>query len=846
MSRRFWAMVMLGLMLAASARAEVCNVKVVTDASPDYSDMPSLVRSITSKWETPAEKCWAVFYWNHIARRQTSPIELHGMALTDPIRQFNDYGYTMCSTISGINQSIWEHMGLKHKYWDIANHTVCEVFYNGRWHMYDNSMSAIYTLCDGKTIAGVEDIGKAGACAASEGKVEPGHVAKYHCLNATSPRGFLTGADCARSLDEEYRCFNPNALKYRSYFYDWDYGHRYILNLKEGETYTRYYHSLGDTPAYYVPNGAKDPESVSNRYRIRGNGVWVFEPSLENAKYRSALHSATNIVATAPVGLRPERPDTPAEVIYKVHSANVVTSQVIEATFDCDNERDTASLSISTTNGLHWTPIWQTSSTGQVTAKVNLLEEVNSAYEVLVKVHLSGQCVLRGITITTTTNLNSKTQPRLNLGKNTIYVGTGEATESIVFWPDLQGSKYKQQIVEEKNISSSPKHSGWRGVVFPSKPKEDGYLVYRIDAPGEIARLTYGGRFSNRAPNSHIDLLHSFDAGKTWVKSWTLSSTEMPWDVIHYETVNVPTGCNAVWAKYQLYSPDASPTGAAIYALRMEANYKLADASFKSMEVTFTWRESQKDRSLVQRSHTQRVDKVPFRYVINVGGEDQPIMESLAVNLQGARGVVKPGYSDGKDVGGEKHVGRWVTYGKNLAAGKPYTVSIPSEANWGAGDPQGKKLTDGVKGPPYAGGISYQYGLVWNDKKNPIITVDLGAPAVCASFGMDFHGYPWWDVMKGEVKDKVQVLVSEDGQAYRPVGYLHTDWRWKELPVNHMWPDDETITGATFRLVPEKPVTARYVQYKVENARIFCATELEVLESIRQEPFDLRIALPSE
>jgi len=61
---------------------------------------------------------------NHIARRQTAPIILHGMALTDPIRQFNDYGYTMCSTISGINCSIWDAMGLKAKYWDISNHTV--------------------------------------------------------------------------------------------------------------------------------------------------------------------------------------------------------------------------------------------------------------------------------------------------------------------------------------------------------------------------------------------------------------------------------------------------------------------------------------------------------------------------------------------------------------------------------------------------------------------------------------------------------------------------------------------------------------------------------------------------
>src|SRR5512133_3473527 len=178
--------------------ADVCNLKVVTDASPDYSDMESLVHSASAKWSTAEEKCWARFYWNHIGRRQTSPMVLHGMELTDPIRQFNDYGYTMCSTVSGINCATWHFMGLRSKFWDISLHTVPEVFYAERWHMYDNSMSALYTLCDGRTLAGVEDIGRAAGCEASGGRVEPGHVARYHCLYSTGPNGFLTGADTQR------------------------------------------------------------------------------------------------------------------------------------------------------------------------------------------------------------------------------------------------------------------------------------------------------------------------------------------------------------------------------------------------------------------------------------------------------------------------------------------------------------------------------------------------------------------------------------------------------------------------------------------------------------------------
>src|SRR5262249_37288671 len=122
--KRFFLRTLVAVVTLSTAAAEVCNLKVVTDASPDYSDLPSLLHSVTAKWPSAKEQCWALFYWNHIARRQTAPMELHGLELTDPIRQFTDYGYTMCSTISGINCALWHNLGLPVKYLDISLHTV--------------------------------------------------------------------------------------------------------------------------------------------------------------------------------------------------------------------------------------------------------------------------------------------------------------------------------------------------------------------------------------------------------------------------------------------------------------------------------------------------------------------------------------------------------------------------------------------------------------------------------------------------------------------------------------------------------------------------------------------------
>ncbi len=261
--------------------------------------------------------------------------------------------------------------------------------------------------------------------------------------------------------------------------------------------------------------------------------------------------------------------------------------------------------------------------------------------------------------------------------------------------------------------------------------------------------------------------------------------------------------------------------------------------------MTFNWSERQADYALVERSHTETIAKLPHRYSINVGGSDHPVVNSLRVFGHGASKEMKHGYSDGKDVGGEKFVPRRVTYGNNLARGKNYTVSIPTDTQWGAGDPDGKRLTDGIVGPPYPGGTAPSSALLWNKGQKPEITVDLGERQKCGAFRIQLGaGWPWWDALKGQFKDKVEVLTSSDGKEFTSRGFFDLNLRWKDLPVNHFWPDEEVIAGHNFELIPATPVEARYVRYKVTPERALTVSEVEVLDFIRYEPFDLRVALP--
>jgi len=279
----------------------------------------------------------------------------------------------------------------------------------------------------------------------------------------------------------------------------------------------------------------------------------------------------------------------------------------------------------------------------------------------------------------------------------------------------------------------------------------------------------------------------------------------------------------------------------------MEASHAAAASGPERMQVTFNWIERQRDYSLVERSHTEQITTLPHRYTINVGGADHPIVNGLRIGCATPAQGLKAGYADGKDPGGAKFISKWVTYGSNLALGKPYTVSVPSGTQWGAGDPHGTRLTDGVAGPPYPGGSAPSSALCWEKGQHPEITVDLGTTASCGAFRIQLGaGWPWWDALKGEIKDQVEVLTSTDGRNYASQGFFNFNLRWKDLPANHMWPDEEVIAAHNFELIPVQPVRARYVRYQMSPERTLTVSEVEVLDQIRYEPFDLRIALPEQ
>ena len=136
------------------------------------------------------------------------------------------------------------------------------------------------------------------------------------------------------------------------------------------------------------------------------------------------------------------------------------------------------------------------------------------------------------------------------------------------------------------------------------------------------------------------------------------------------------------------------------------------------------------------------------------------------------------------------------------------------------------------------------FPAVYKQGSTPVITLDLGAPTPCGAFSIDIGGYPSQDAIKGQVKDKVELLVSLDDKDYKSLGFYDFNLRWKDLPLNVPFNDDETFQAHNLPFIPPQPVMARYVRWVLTPARMMTVSEVQVWDSIKIAPFDMKIALP--
>ncbi len=880
-------LLLAGTPLSRLANGGVYNLHLVTDNTPDYTDLPSLIASATGNWQTPQDKCIAIWRWGRRGRHQMSCAAEGGRHIMDPILHFNSYGAMNCGIISLLNIACWRQLGYQARYVQLGDHTVSEVSWDQgqTWHMFDSSMS-IYCYDHQGQVASCDQIKEAHACELSGGKSEPGHYYLYHYAPACGTHPGPSGWRCAADQPVAFgRTLEAGASSYTDGF-DVDrycqcarYGHRYVLNLKPYEAYTRYWTPLnrdrqgtesdGDL-AYFrpMPNGS-DPDGPNGENHIRGNGRWVFEPSLSSPECRQIFYDDLGIAPpsedhTGP-NLHPADSATPAWVVFKVDAANVIASMRIKATGLRATTDDSLVISVSRDAGLHWQSVWHAEGTGPQAICLTLRDEVAGVTQCLVKIEMraaqnKNNVGLDSFRVVTITQLDRLTLPKLTLGSNEVLLRADNQVETTELWPALHDNAYRLTSIEEDDVFSDKQPDGmYEATLGAGVDGRECSVTWRLTVPTDITSATYGVISTNRSPQSWVSLRRSWD-GADFEQFHLNNDGDFPFDEqVLQRFEDAPTGARQVYFRGVFFCRHGAATYnmPGIQDLLLRVCHKPRNATFQPIEVTYHWTEHRADGD-VTRSHTERIQSLPHRYNINVAGQRDPTMHWVRMNLQGHSPdgpIERLGYSDGIDVGpGWERPKVTYDWGENLAQGKHYRASRPSSPQSGDPDSDGRELTNGIIIAPTDYGrdkIVQPATALWDPGEPVAFVVDLENQARIAGVRISTHQpnarfcHP----------TSIEVDVSEDGQRWQSAGTIQHDDLWNPPGDYEPWEHDDSPIHAnlpaggrlaySFPLVFAEPLTGRYARFVFTalDAKGMGISELQVFDRVSVSPWPAEIRL---
>lgn len=809
------ALVLSLTVLAAPVAASVYNIHLYTDSTPDYVSREDFVQTATGIWEEPQDQAIALWRWMVRGHRQTHATREDGRALFDPIFFYNSYANTYCGYVAGYFTSFIDEMGppWAHRYVALSDHTVAECSWDGGadWHMFDTSM-VIYAFGPDGTVASCADIQAAGVSPLSLalGETGPvaGHAYLYHaapeCM--TNPVNPVFGYDLAYPWGYRRACDKPvdysrtlrnGADSYRSFTPQTWYTHvrhgwRYRLHLRPGDTYTRYWDRLGDTPDFYRPARiSDDPSATTPVGDFHGTGVWIQAPDLTTLDYRRSMHDESGLVHVSEAGPGPNlRPAVAGQTAYldlKIDSANVTTSANVLLQGRRDGAEDRVRLLCSRDAGLNWTEVW-TAGAGDFDANVALSPDlVGGAHEYLLRVEMFADadpagCGLDRVHVTSLTQVNAFTLPRFQLGENKVRFALGEQLASQTLWPVLHddggGGRYRETAESWDNVDADPSPDAFYGTVLrPATNTAPAQVTWRLDAPTPLVRVDYGGSFATRSAvaGNEVRLSHAFDGGAFVQDAVFDRDSAETWDARVFASVDAPPGADEVRLRFDMESTPAETWQATgIQDLLLTVLHEPRDPGFAPVEVTFQWTEWHDGEPVVCR-HTRRVERAEDLWLVNVGGDRDPDMDWVRLRL--ADGPVAAGYlgaDPGPDAGYDKIAVRYDLL-DDVTRGAAYTVSRPAT---GANPDDGGELTDGCIIPPSTyttGGLVQGQTALWAPGAPVTVDLDLGASTPVAALRVSTHqpnaeyGHP----------AAIDVAISNDGEIWTPYGTVTHDQVWR-------------------------------------------------------------------
>lgn len=517
---------------ARAGEAVAAGVKVVSDKNVDCSSPETIVAGILKPGMSDQEKAEAIFYflvhrlYHHNAPEEPSADKTRKYSgevtkLMDTVKALNVYGYAICGSQSWYVNYMANAVGLKGRIGGVDGHTVPEIKYGGGWHLFDVDMMGFVRRKDG-TVPSTDEIKADHSLILETHEKTPDIYFKYD-----KPKGELACLHIGLQFGMYGRKVSSHSMN---------------LTLRAGEKFTRWFTRQWGPDFHYYASPWAGSEHLARLNKNRGEGPsrdltyflfkegararfgnWelVYDAPLSKPACLDGVFAKTNVShATAAPFLKPEKNDAPAEVVYNYYSPygcagtpkelpnpdDDVGGAMLEGEFASDN----GAVSISLDCGKSWQEV----HTGGKAFKVDVTPKLAAHYGWWVKLAFQGAgSGLKAYKSTFKGQCSPASLPFVD-GETKMTFTRGD-TDCILYQPDISASEAELKRLAHDVEGFASFNEAISGHVAFTGNK--GGVVFKVDAPGEITRVTAGGMFGSRKGGTFNGIQFSLDDGKTWI-----------------------------------------------------------------------------------------------------------------------------------------------------------------------------------------------------------------------------------------------------------------------------------------------------------------------------------------
>ncbi len=626
-----------GLLALQSDVGVVSGVKVTTDKVADVSSLEAWKASFIKPGMSDEEK--AMTAWRTVAsfQHQDAPPQeflSNEDTVCDAIKMFNVYGYGFCSMASAHVKTLSRYVGLEGRGWGINSHSVCEIKWNGAWHLLDASLINYFKKADG-SVASVEEL----IAATNEWYAKnPGYKGNGDKIVAFHREGGWQGwkkgpellrnaptADDGGWWPAKTHGWYATMQEYdgtgggqggKAFLYEYGYaqGYRLNLQLRPGERITRNWSNKGlhvnmkggGAPGCLTGVIGKDSLGYTPKYgdlapgRV-GNGTQEWDVPLK--KLRSVALEVENLDDAA----RVKDPAKPGVVVLRNASSYVYLGGTLALAAKGD-----VAVSFSDNHGLDWKEI------AKAAGDVDLSPHILRRYDYRVKIELRGAgAALTGARFVHDIQHSQRALPAFDQGKNTVTFSAGPAEGTITIEGSVHPENKGKQLVY---TDFKPEINGFEPNLFIGGSGK-GEITFPVKTPGDLVRLRFGAHYRARDARDGIDYQVSFDGGKTWA---TAGRAAGPFggNCLYVTFDAVPPGTREARVRYAGTSRNA--TG--LLGFRIDADYKEPAGGFRPVTTTYRWSESG-----AKKEKAFTAGKPSESWTVECAAK--PVMESITLEL---------------------------------------------------------------------------------------------------------------------------------------------------------------------------------------------------------------------